>query len=181
MNHFFSKIGGELILKSNFDTRKLPVYLPVFYKECLDAWSVLNQSLVLSYEDVVHQVIWNNKNITVQGLSLFETRLFSKGIVTIGDLLSDTGIFLKGVKVLNANLSPIEYFKLMSIVDAIPCEWRPIIRQSTIHLPSNIGDSIQLKIENSEVALTNVSSKLLYRAFKSKKQVPPTAQKKFKE
>ena len=69
----------------------------------------------------------------------------------------------------------------MSIVDAIPCEWRQIIRQSTIHLPSNIGDSIQLKIENSEVALTNVSSKLLYRAFKSKKQVPPTAQKKFKE
>ena len=142
---------------------------------------MLNQSLVLSYEDVVHQVIWNNKNITVQGLSLFETHLFSKGIVTIGDLLSDTGIFLKGVKVLNANLSPIEHFKLMSIVNAIPCEWRQIIRQSTIHLPSNIGDSIQLKIENSEVALTNVSSKLLYRAFKSKKQVPPTAQKKFKE
>ena len=95
LNHFFSKIGGELILKSNFDTGKLPVYLPVFYKECLDAWSVLNQSLVLSYEDVVHQVIWNNKNITVQGLSLFETHLFSKGIVTIGDLLSETGIFLE--------------------------------------------------------------------------------------
>ena len=69
----------------------------------------------------------------------------------------------------------------MSIVDAIPCEWRQIIKQSTIRLPSNIGDSIQLKIENSEVALTNVSSKLLYRGFKSKKQVPPTAQKKIKE
>ena len=48
--------------------------------------------------------------------------LFSKGIITIGDLLFDGGIFLKGVKVLNANLSPIEYFSLMSIVDAISLE-----------------------------------------------------------
>ena len=33
----------------------------------------------------------------------------------IGDLLSDTGIFQQGVKeILNANLSPIEQFKLMS-------------------------------------------------------------------
>ena len=181
LNYFLSQIGGEFILKCNFDTRKLPIYLPTFHKECLNACSVLNQSSVFSYGDVVHQVIWNNRNIIVQKLSLFEKHLFSKGIVTIGDLLSDTGIFLKGVKVLNANLSPIEHFKLMSIVDAIRREWRQIIRQDTQHLPLHIGDTIYLKMENSEVALSKVSSKLLYNAFKSKKQVPPTAQKKFKE
>ena len=149
---------------------------------------MLSQSSVLSYGDVVHQFIWNNQNITVQKLSLFETGLFSKGIVTIGDLLSDTGIYwnlskaLKGVKALSANLSPIEQFKLMSIVDAIPREWKQIIsRQSTRPLPSKIGDTIYLKIENSEGALSKLSSKLLYRTFKSKKQVPPTAQKKSKE
>ena len=107
--------------------------------------------------------------------------MFSKGIVTIGDLLSDTGIFLQGFKVLNANLTPIEHFKLMSIVDAIPHEWRQIIRQSTQHLPPHIDDTIYLRLDNSEVALSKVSSKWLYNAFKSKKQVPPTAQKKFKE
>ena len=131
LQYFLFQIGGELILKCNFDTRKLPVYLPVFYKECLDAWSALNESSVLSYEDIVNQVIWNNKNITVQKLSLFEKQLFLKGIVTVGDPLSDTGVFLKGANVLNANFSPIERFKLMSIVDAIPREWRQIIREST--------------------------------------------------
>ena len=112
---------------------------------------------------------------------LFEKHLFSKGIVTIGDLLSDTGIFLQGIKELNANLSPIEHFKLMSIVDAIPHEWRQIIRQSTQHLPPHVDDTIYLRLDNSEVALSKVSSKWLYNAFKSKKQVLPTAQKKFKE
>ena len=89
-----------------------------------------------SYEDVVQQVIWNNKYITVEQRSIFKKDLFSKGIITIGDLLSDAGIFLKGVKVLNANLSPIEYFSLMSIIDAIPLEWRQMIRKKHATPPS---------------------------------------------
>ena len=82
---------------------------------------MLNQSAVSSYEDVVQQVIWNNKDITAGQGSIVKD-LFSKRGITIGDLLSDAGIFLKGVKVLNANLSPIEYFSLMSIVDVIALE-----------------------------------------------------------
>lgn len=58
---------------------------------------MLNQSCVLLYEDVVHQVIWNNQKSTVKKLSIFQKRLFAKGIITIGDLLSDAAIFLKAV------------------------------------------------------------------------------------
>ena len=58
---------------------------------------------------------------------------FLEGIVTVGDLLSNGGVFLKGANVLNANLSPLERFKLMSIVDALAYEWKRIIRQSAQH------------------------------------------------
>ena len=78
LSYFLSQVGGEIILKCNFDTRKLPVYFPALYKECLDAWSELNQSAVLSYEDVVQQVIWNNKYSTVEQRSRFKKDLFSK-------------------------------------------------------------------------------------------------------
>ena len=44
-----------------------------------------------------------------------------------------------------------------------------------------MSDTIYLNLDNSEINLSKVSSKLLYKAFKSTKQVPPTAQKKFKE
>ena len=93
--------------------------------------------------------------------------LFPKGIITIGDLLSDTGSFVRGVKVLNANLSPIEYFSSMSIVDAIPREWRQMVRQNTQRVPPYISDTIYLNLDNSETSLSKVSSKLLYKAFKS--------------
>ena len=68
---------------------------------------------------------------------------------------------------LNANPSPTEHFKLMSIIDAIPRECRQIIRQTTQHLPSLIGDP---KMENAEVALSKVSSKLLYEDCSAKKK-----------
>ena len=34
---FLGNAGGKSILYCNYDTRKLPIYLPDFYKECLDA------------------------------------------------------------------------------------------------------------------------------------------------
>ena len=87
----------------------------------------MSHQCLCTVSDVVHQVIWNNKFINVQKVSLYEEYMFLKGIVTVGDL-SDTGSFLKGLKVLNANLSPVQHFKLMSIVNAIPRQWKLIIR-----------------------------------------------------
>ena len=111
-----------------------------------------------------------------------KTNSILKELLQSGDLLSDAGVFLKGANVLNANLSPLESFKLMCIVDAIPREWRQIIRQSAQHLPPlHISDTIYLKLENAQAALLKVSSKLLYTAFKDRKQATSTAQKKFLE
>ena len=89
--------------------------------ECLDAWSELKNYNVFSYEDVINQIIWNNKNIVVDKQSLFKKHLFCQEIVKIGDLL------LQSSKVLSANLSPTQYFKLIGVVDAIPIAWRQII------------------------------------------------------
>ena len=44
LEFFPFRVGRDFILKCNFDTRKFPVYLPAFYKECLDAWTLLNES-----------------------------------------------------------------------------------------------------------------------------------------
>ena len=75
LSYFLSQVDGEFILKCNSYTRKLPVYLPALYKECSDARSELNQSAVSSYEDVVLQVIWNNKDISAEQRSIFKKRL----------------------------------------------------------------------------------------------------------
>ena len=40
-----------------------------FQRECLETWSKLVSSTVNTYDDVVNQIIWNNKNIVVQKAS----------------------------------------------------------------------------------------------------------------
>ena len=132
LDEFLQGVGGKLVLSCNFDSRKLPIYIPAFYTECFDAWSELTSTSVNSYEDVINQVIWNNKNIIVQKESVFDEYLFTLGIIKIGDLLSDTGIFFQSSTILQANLSPIQRFKLMSIADAIPQNWRLIIKVNNI-------------------------------------------------
>ena len=91
--NFFTTLEENLFFFCDFDTRKLPTYIPAFYKECLDAWSNLKNSNVVWYEDVIDQIIWNSKNIVVDKQSLFEKHLFCQGIVKIGDLLSNMGKF----------------------------------------------------------------------------------------
>jgi len=69
----------------------------------------------------------------------------------------------------------------MNIVDAIPNNWRLVIKHNSRHFPSqSLSDSIAIIINEKEVDLSNATSKLLYSEFKARKQTPPTAQKKKK-
>ena len=163
LDEFLQGVGGKFILFCNFNTRKLTIHIPIFYRECLEAWSKLVSSTVNTYDDIVNQIISNNKNIVVQKASIFEHCLFSAGVVKIGELLSDTGKFFEGAKVSGANLSTMDYFKLMSIIDEIPNNWRLVIKHNSRHFPPQLlSDSITIIINEKEVDLSNVTSKKLY-------------------
>ena len=172
LDYFLSGVWGKFILLCNFDTKKLPIYLPPFYKEFLDARSRLNKENILSYEDVASQVIWNNKHMIIKKHSVFEEHLLEEDILTVGDL------FCRGVK---RDLSPTDRFKLMSLTDAVPVEWRKRVKQSAHYTRPELRNKVHLKIDNADVDLSSVTSKSLYNAFTMAKQTPPSAQKRFQD
>ena len=51
--------------------------LPPFYKQCFDAWSDLNTKAPTSLQEVVNEVIWNNKFLCVNNKSVFGGISFS--------------------------------------------------------------------------------------------------------
>ena len=66
----------------------------------------------------------------------------------------------------------------MSIVGAIPLDWRLLIKQNQQHsAPQTLNDTISVKVDGKEVDILNITSKLVCKEFKSKKQTPPTAPK----
>ena len=183
LSYYLKKIGGKFILQCHFDCRNLPISLPEFYKDCLDAWSTLSSKEVSSYEGIMNQYLWNNKYILCEGKSLYNAFLhMTCAISKIGDLVSTDNTFLGSDKILSAKLSPSQYFLLMGVVSAILNEWRSIIKgEGTYCKPYPCSANyFQVSIKGAMTDVSSISSKIIYEEFRSRKVIPPTAQTKYK-
>ena len=66
------RVGGNLLFNCNFDTSLLPVKLGDFYLEALSVWTNFRN---LNENSTMNGILWNNKNITVDGKSV-SSRIF---------------------------------------------------------------------------------------------------------
>ena len=179
LDFYLKKVGGKFLFHCNFDHRTLSITLPTFYRECLQAWSSMNNYDSSSYEGIMNEIIWNNKYILSQGKSIFQSVFCNLGILKVGDLVSRDGVLLKSDKILNSSFSPCHSFSLMGVLDAIPKEWRSIIKTNPYCAPSAMDQTcFELIIAGKVIDLASASSKLIYNEFRSLKQTPATAKAK---
>ena len=119
-----------------------------------------------------------------EGKSLYHP-FFHKacGISKVGDLVSKDNTFLGSGKILNAKLTPSQYFFLMGVVSAIPNEWRSTIKGKSVYCEPHpyTENYFQVPIGGQMIDLASISSKMVYKEFRSRKEIPPTAQAKFKD
>ena len=92
------------------------------------------------------------------------------GISKVGDLVSKDNISLGSEKVLNARLTPSQYFLLMGVVSAIPNELRSKIKGKSVHVDPDpfTKEFFQVPIRGEMFELSRVSSKTFYREFRSR-------------
>ena len=88
-------VGGSFLLKCNFDVSSLPVTIPCFYRECLQSWTSLMVWDNETFKGVLEQPIWNNKFICISNNSVYHPKLIRMGLLTIKDMLSESGNFLE--------------------------------------------------------------------------------------
>ena len=55
-------VRGPYLLKCNFSLSDLLVKVSPFYVECLTLWSRFNTTLPDQVEDIMNEIVWNNKN-----------------------------------------------------------------------------------------------------------------------
>lgn len=87
LNYALSNQGGSLFfLQCNYDTKQINIS-STFYKELLLWWSDLREFVD---PDRGHKyILWNNKEIMIEGKTVFYRHYFDNGIVIIKDLLYD--------------------------------------------------------------------------------------------
>ena len=91
MSHYLKNVGTSFLLQCNFNPLRLPCKLPIFYKECLEAWSDFtgHHDIIATKLDVLNEIIWNNQNLLINKQSIYNKKIKEVGFVKLGDILSD--------------------------------------------------------------------------------------------
>ena len=122
--------GGALLLKSQYLMKLLELTnLPPFYIQVLLFWQERRNYATqeIDVQQILKEVIWNNRRIQVNHKSIFYHDWYAKGIITIRDIVDDNNIFLtftsfKEKFAIETSL----YTKYYGIINAIPQEWKKI-------------------------------------------------------
>ena len=188
LSHYLRQIGGRLLLSCNFNVKKLPITLPKFYVECLLTFSehsasVREQILNLSNSSRSSTVIWNNRHILIDGKSVFYQSLFDKGIITLENLVTDTNVLLVRQNPNGLPFTPLEWFQLIQIFEALPTQWRKSLTSCGPKSGKTffLYDQIKLYLKNQAVQIENVLSKNVYSEIRARYETRPTAQARFEE
>ena len=105
LSHYLKNVGSEFLLKCNFKLSSLPCELPIFYKECLEAWSDFKSCKPVTRQEILNEIIWNNPNPLKNKQSIFNKKTKEAGFVHLGDILSNGGK-LKNGRFLKRKISP---------------------------------------------------------------------------
>ena len=116
-------VGGRFVLHCNFQTSKLKISLPAYYKECFDAWSEVNRKTPSCYEEIINEIIWNNKFLCYDKKSMYRRDIVNLGVVKIKDLISANNSFSCDFSSLT---NPEQRFFLMSVYYQFDSRTTPI-------------------------------------------------------
>ena len=78
LNYLLSNKGGLFFLECNYDIKQTNI-LPTFYHELLSWWADLRE--VVDPDRGHEYILWNNKNIMIEGKSVFYRHYFDNGVI----------------------------------------------------------------------------------------------------
>lgn len=87
LNNCLLPVGGTVVLHCNFKTSKLNVNLPMYQKQCFEAWSVLKAKTPNSSHNTVNEILWNNRFCCIDKTSIYRTDIAELGFLKVGDLI----------------------------------------------------------------------------------------------
>ena len=126
-NHFFKRMGGlNFLLRCNYDTKHFND-LPVFYKTILDNFNELKN--LYDFYQKQDIMLFNNKEILIGGKQFFWSDWFKNGIISIKDLLDETGNLLTFHAFSHKYSCKTSFLQYYQVLSAIPKHLLSIAKQ----------------------------------------------------
>ena len=156
------RVGGlDYLLACNFSTELLPIKVNAFLEQVLEAHTEVNPQKVKTRNDVVNQVINNNKHIVIGEKSLFMPQLIERNMDCVGKWFDHEGTALQYHVIKDSFGIKISWMQYLQIINAIPKEWKCILKQQA-------GASTNPKRSQVLVFTTEEAKKaLIYKKYES--------------
>ena len=100
---------------------------------------------------------------------MFYKNLFDKGIITLENLVTDTNELLVKQNLNALSFTPLQWFQLIQIFEALPTQWRNSLTSCGPKCDKTLilHDQIKLYLKNQAVRIENVSSKNVYSEIRT--------------
>ena len=125
-------VEGIYLLKCNFSLSDLAIKVSPFYDEYLTLWSKLNSTMPEPVEDILNEIVWNNKNILVNKKSCYYLDFVEAGMHQICDTITTDGSFYMWSGLHLKGLHSKNFLSWHRLIDAIPVNWKKELKTKTI-------------------------------------------------
>ena len=179
---YFNKYGGlNFLLRSNYDKKFLNVSdIPAFYKDILS--SFLDLKSLYNSKDEQELILFNNKEILIDGRTVFYHDWVEKGVFTLHDLIDVSGNFLPFEQFQRRHAINCNFLSYFQIISAIPNALRKKAKECMCAKPNvNFlsGDTLFRLSSVLTIDLLKLRSKNYYWLFLNKRKVQATGPMKW--
>lgn len=174
---FYEKIGGlNFILRCHYSISKLPE-IPLFYSNLL---KYAHELFVTPYSEYI---LWNNKHITVNNLSIYFKDWHIKGVVYVQDLCKEDGTWLSFAEFTAKYGIRSNYLRYFGIVSAVKNAIKKAPELHGIDLTQrpeiNFGSNLLYFGPNNPINISKAKSKIYYKEIIGPKYQTPSVLNKW--
>ena len=170
---FLSNVGETLLFHCNYDVKSLNLKerLPTFYRDVISHWQELNNAVPTTKNDVLDQIVWNNRFIKINMASVYFQSWHRAGIYKLSSLVDKESkqflSFTAFEQKFGVRCNFLQYHGLLS---AIPSDWKMYLKleqqAATVNLP----------------AIDKLTCKAIYKSLVDHQNFsPPTTEKRLIE
>jgi len=171
---YLPDISLKQFLKCNFDPDDLPFDIPMFYRQVLHAWFALKKQPINAL-DIRREILYFNKNIKIENKYMLLPNMVANNIYLINQIVDNSGKVLSYDTLCRQYGNVISHFDFMSLIDAIPAQWRKILKQQSFHVNvCNINESPFCNIEKNDKDIQTIKSSQIYWHLLSENKTKPT-------
>ena len=128
---YLENVGGPFIFDCDYDLHLLNLSnMPTFYIDILKAWTEVQGLCKADFHqnNIRSSILWNNKNITIEGKSVYWKEWHIAGIDRLEDLLDENNSFLGYHQFCRKTGLKPPFTKFFGLISAIPSKWKQTLR-----------------------------------------------------